>query len=207
MDKMKILVSGFKKTSNPKRQRRSGMRRKSAVAVLLMAFLLLGAVALQFLSDENADMQNAEPVYSAITEVTGASAVEAAIGTLGNFGATTVEEAVEIWAEGVCGKNGLTQYSVMTADLKEKYLDVIQDNYGDMLFPVSDETIDSWFVENVTEDQNGSTIAKLRFTISGASGSNTASAELQLVEDSGYISVSAVAVESPLYEFTGLMAF
>jgi len=139
------------------------------------------------------------------TDKMDSSAVSAMFGTLECFGARSAEDAINIWAEGVCARNGMTQYAVMKSDLKEKYAEVAEKKFGSMLFPTGAERIDSWFVADVTENEDGSSLAKLRFTISSTIGESVpAIAELTIEQEGEFTVVSSVAVEKPLYDFTGI---
>ena len=129
--------------------------------------------------------------------------VSAVLGALDSLGARDVEQAIEVWSQGVASRNCASQYAVMSDALRERYLEVI----GDTLILESTPTsVDSWYVSAIS-DNEGVTTAKLLFTISSGEGESVAaSAELTLEEEGGYTVISSVPVESPLYEFTGISA-
>lgn len=129
--------------------------------------------------------------------------VSAVLGALDSLGARDMEQAIEVWSQGVASRNCASQYAVMSDALRERYLEVI----GDTLILESTPTsVDSWYISEITENE-GVTTAKLLFTISSGVGESVAaSAELTLEEEGGYTVISSVAVESPLYEFTGISA-
>ncbi len=129
-------------------------------------------------------------------------AVSAILGTLQNFGARSTEEAANIWAEGVSARNGLTQYAVMTDALKEKYLELIEAG-GGFLFPTGASRVESWQIDEVSEDEDGVVTVRLTFSL-GGSEAESAAAELTIDSSSDFAEVSSVAVEEPLYEFTGI---
>ena len=189
---MRVIVS---------RHRRSGGG-KPRLSVLLLATLLLcgsaAAIYTVFRGDGGSDA-----VSTTTTSAMDATAVSAALGALESFGARSAEEAAEIWAEGVSAKNGLTQYAVMTDALKERYLEIVG-NSGGFLFPTSAARIDAWRITEVTDEADGSVSATLEFDIGGNGSVTTASAELTIESLGEFASVSSVAVEEPLYEFTGI---
>jgi len=143
------------------------------------------------------------------TEVVGDNSavldISTAINALDYYSPDTPQDAASIWAEGVAGRNGLTQYSVMTGDLKEKYLEVTSANYTNLLFPADDSSIDSWRIEDILENDDGTYLATVFFEISSPTAEDIeSSAELRICgEKSGY-GVSSVSVESALYSFTGI---
>ena len=187
---MRVIVS---------RQRRSGSIRPRLSALFLAALLLVGSFVTVYCVIGK-DAGSAE-VHSGADELD-VTAVSAVLGTLESFSAHTPEDAVNIWAEGVSAKNGLTQYAVMTDALKERYMELLSDG-GSFLFPTSAVRIDAWRITDVSEDEDGKISASLEFDI-GGSASETAAAELTIEDFGDHSAVSAVAVEEPLYEFTGI---
>lgn len=164
------------------------------VAVAAVALLLPGKTNDAVVSGTEA------PAINDVQTDNDAMAVAAVLSTLENYGARDMDEAISIWAEGVAAKNCVTQYSVMSADLKERYYDLLSGKGEGMLLPTSATQIDSWYCDEVIDNDDGTSLAKLRFTM----GETTAAAELKLSEEGEYCVVSSVAVEQPLYEFTGI---
>jgi len=185
---MRIIVSG--------RQRSGGGKPRLSV-LFLAALVLVGGFAVIFSVIGPEDSQ-----VSAETAISDATAVSAVLGTLESFGARSAEEAVSIWAEGVMSKNGLTQYAVMTDALKERYLEVLGED-GSFIFPTTSQRIESWYIAEVTESEDGTVSASLIFDVVGEDTA-AASAELTIEDMGEYAAVSSIAVEQPLYEFTGI---
>ena len=189
---MRVIVS---------RHRRSGGGKPRLSVLLLAALLLCGSAAVIYTVFGG----NSDTPASTTTTTTDmdATAVSAALGALESFGARTAEEAAEIWAEGVSAKNGLTQYAVMTDALKERYLELVGGS-GSFLFPTSASRIDAWRIAEVTDEADGTVSATLEFDIGGNGSVTTALAELTIDTLGEFAAVSSVAVEEPLYEFTGI---
>lgn len=184
--RMRIIVSGNKRTV--------ARLPIIALSIVLLAALLI-AVAVR-------GGDGSATVNGVVTtdELSANFAVSAAVGALDNFGASSVEQAVEVWAEGVASRNGLTQYSVMSAELGEKYLEILGDS---VQLASTGATVDSWYVSEVIEE-DGVTAAKLLFTISDGSESVAAMAQLDLIEEGEYVAIESLTVEAPLYGFCGI---
>lgn len=182
---MKVIVAGGRKDFS-----------RAAIAILAAVVLVVGAVGIGVtLAGGGSQSVSGTADGSDFT-------VSAALGALGNFGARSTGEALEVWAEGVASRNGLTQYSVMSTELGERYLEVLA---GDVIFEASGATVDSWYASEVIEGET-ETVAKVLFTISDAGESIAAMAEVTLAEQGEYVVIESLTVESPLYEFTGISA-
>jgi hypothetical protein len=187
---MKVIVAG--RPSGP-------LTRKliiGAVAIVAAVALMWATGLFGRAANTNAEVTN---------DKSGILDISTAISALDFYSPNTPQDAATIWAEGVAGRNGLTQYSVMTSDLKDKYLEVTTANYSGLLFPAGTDSIDSWSVESLDENEDGTYKATVCFEVSSPLGEAvTSNAELKInCEDDGY-AVSSVSVESALYPFTGI---
>ncbi len=181
---MKVIVAG---------KRESLIR----IPIIVLASALLVASFVLLFSRVGGEREvNAKPDDAAFE-------TSSVLGALDSLGARDVEQAIEVWSQGVASRNCASQYAVMSDALRERYLEVIGDT---LMLESSATSVDSWYVSEITEDE-GVTTAKLLFTISSGTGDSVAAfAELTLEEEGGYTVISSVAVESPLYEFTGISA-
>ncbi|MDR1117105.1 MAG: hypothetical protein LBL09_02520 [Oscillospiraceae bacterium] len=187
---MKVIVAGNKRNIM-----------KAPVAAIAATLLLAFVVVLYNISGNPSEKGVLSPTNVRADE----SSISAALSTLEYFGASSAEEAVDIWSKGVCARNGLTQYSVMNSELKEQYLSVAEGKYGGLLFPADEKTIDGWYISDIQELEDGRTKVQVQFSISDASGQSAAAiAELTVSEEAGYAALSSVAVEKALYAFTGI---
>ena len=187
---MKVIVAGGKRDLS-----------RAAITVLLAVIFVASVVGVSAIWSGGSAEASAD-VLSVSSDAGSDFTVSAALGALGNFGAHSTTEAIEVWAEGVASRNGLMQYSVMSEELGERYLDVLG---KDVLLPTGGASVDSWYASEVIEGET-ETVATLLFTISDGGKSVAATAQLTLTEEGEYTVISSLTVESPLCEFTGISA-
>lgn len=178
---------------------------KKPVVICAAALVIICGIVYFGLRGGTEKASGAGEVIPIETVKTEKNEISAALSTLEHFGAASAEEAVNIWAEGVSAKNGITQYSVMNSELKTQYLSVAENKYGSLLFPTNEKSIAGWFIADVEALANGQSRIQLQFSISepGKEGASS-SAELIIAEEGGFTVICSVAVEKGLYEFTGI---
>ena len=203
---MRVIVSRQMRSAGDKGMRLSALF--LAAALLVAGFTVVYSVFGGERASTAVDLQPEAAEVSAQVPASSRSpdpesvAVSAILGTLQTFGARSTEEAANIWAEGVSARNGLTQYAVMTDALKEKYLELIEAGDG-FLFPTGASRVESWQINEISEDEDGVVTVRLTFSLEGTEA-ESAAAELTIDNANDYAAVSSVAVEEPLYEFTGI---
>ncbi|MDL2288739.1 hypothetical protein LJC32_05115 [Oscillospiraceae bacterium OttesenSCG-928-F05] len=181
---MKIIVSG-------------GRRSLVKPAALLAALVCLICAAVLVVGAAG----NTGPVED--TAADGTVAV-AAMAALEYYGAPSADRAVSIWAEGVRLKNGATQYSVMSAELREVYAGLLEDAGKGWVFETPGG-IDSYLVTGVVENDDGSVTVELNFVVDDLSGdTQNAQAKLLLEAEGDYVVISGIESSALLDPFTGL---
>lgn len=167
----------------------------AAVAVIICAAALIMWGGSFFSGGEEA-----APV-SAVVE----SNTQAVMSALEYHGVSTADKAIDIWAEGVKTCNGATQYSVMSAALKERYGAVMASTAEDWMLSSGDLQVNSWYIASAESSEDGITTANLVFLVSdGASEPTEATAKLTLGPENGHVVVSAITIDHSLSAFTGI---
>lgn len=185
---MKVIVAGGKRDLS-----------RAAITVLAAVILVAGIAGVSAIwSGSTASAEGTAVMADGSDDFV----VSAALGALGKLGAHSNTEAIEVWAEGVVSRNGLMQYSVMSSELGERYLEILGD---DVMIEPTAASVDGWYASEIIEGESD-TKATLLFTVSENGESVAASAELTLTEEGEFTVISSLTVESPLYDFTGIRA-
>ncbi|HWR21863.1 MAG TPA: hypothetical protein VN366_00165, partial [Feifaniaceae bacterium] len=120
------------------------------------------------------------------------------------FGASTPEEAADIWANGVSMRNGAAQYSVMSAALKKKYAMQLEETAPMWVTGVSSPWVSSYWTVWAQEPQEGQQMRQLMFMTETSAGPGpTYTATLTLVKFGGSWRITDVSMDEGFYAYTG----
>ncbi len=123
---------------------------------------------------------------------------------LERFGATTPEEAADIWANGVTKRNGAAQYLAMSASLKKKYAAQLEETAPMWVTGVSSPWVSSYWTVLVQEPQAGQQIRHMMFMTGSSTGRGpTYNVELTLKKFGNYWRITDVRMDEGFYPYTG----
>lgn len=161
------------------------MRR--AVLWLLIALLLAGCAA-----------------PAAVREEDDAIKVRLLMDAMDEVGVCRPEQAADVWARGLMERSAAMQYAVMTASLREEYIESLAKNAPNWVTGVSSPWVSGYTVEQVQEtatDRRVYTVSVKTQTSTGPAGKYRAVLSLQ--EDNGFWRISDISADNELSVYTG----
>lgn len=161
------------------------MRR--AVLWLLIALLLAGCAA-----------------PAAVREEDDAIKVRLLMDAMDEVGVCRPEQAADVWARGLMERSAAMQYAVMTASLREEYIESLAKNAPNWVTGVSSPWVSGYTVEQTEETATNRrvyTVSIKTQTSTGPAGEYRAVLSLQ--EDDGFWRINAISADDELSAYTG----
>ncbi len=122
-----------------------------------------------------------------------------------NFGADSPEKAIELWAKGVKSRNAALQYSIMTKELKEKYIQQLDENgFNFWVTGVSSPWVENYEILKTTELSKDAFAYELKFNTKTSEGDYNFSVKLNLVKEDDFWRISEISGDDDSSAYTGL---
>ncbi|MGX8702406.1 hypothetical protein [Caproiciproducens sp.] len=121
-------------------------------------------------------------------------------------GVCAPEAAAAVWADGLKGRSGAMQYSVMDSRLKKEYVQQLDQYNPNWVTGVSSPWIESYKITGQTQTGSGQYEIRLSFsTVTSGGPAGDYHAALTVVRDGGFWRITKISADEGLHPYMGLL--